>query len=104
MTYCFFMPFFMTGDFMAKKIMSLKFQKQMGSLPGIIILLPIFLVTQWYWLTHPDINIFAFGLIAIFGSFFTIAVSLVIAPYKISNFFNLVGKKLITDLCNACFW
>lgn len=89
----FFPVFFITGDLMASRIMNEDFQQQFGSVKALLIMLPFFLISQWYWLNHPEINIFLFGLVALFGSFFTIAFSIRFSQHRFANIFEVIGKN-----------
>jgi fucose 4-O-acetylase-like acetyltransferase len=88
----FFPIFFIIGDSLANKILDEKIQQQFSSNKALLLMLPVFLLSQWYWLNHPDINVFLFGLVALFGSFFTIACSIRFSSYRFSTVFEVIGK------------
>ena len=63
-------------------------------------MLPVFALSQWYFLNYINnketidiLNTYAFAGVALYGSIFTIAVSILIAPMKFSNFFERIGRN-----------
>lgn len=88
----FYMPYFVIGDLVSEEVLSPEFQRRLSSMAGLLIMLPIFAFSQWYWLNHPDINVYGFGAVAAFGSFFIIAVALRIGGQNWTKILALVGK------------
>jgi len=93
----FYMIFFLAGDLISRTMLTSNFQDKFGSWKTVLIMLPIFVISQWLWLNSSDgewdDNIAIYGSVALFGSFFTIAVSQLIAPLGITGFIERVGRN-----------
>jgi fucose 4-O-acetylase-like acetyltransferase len=89
----FYMPYFALGDLISEKALTKEFQVKISSNAGLLLMLPLFVVSQWYWLNHHDINIFGFGAVATLGSFFIIAISVRIAEQRWTGLLALIGRK-----------
>lgn len=63
----------------------------LSSLPLFLLMLPVFLVTQWYWLNTPDINPFLFALVALIGCFFMLNVSFILHRKNRLKILRVVG-------------
>ncbi len=57
----------------------------------LLFLTPIFVGTQWYWLTTPDISFILFTVIALIGCFFILCLSFVLQKYDTLKFIRIVG-------------
>lgn len=90
----FFTFFFQFGDVMSSKLRSIDFQQLISSKKAMWLMLPVFALSQWYFLENmDDIATYELAAVALFGSIYTIAFSLMIADYKWSDFFESVGRN-----------
>jgi fucose 4-O-acetylase-like acetyltransferase len=74
--------FFCIGNLTASYFFSEKTQDKLSSAYGLLILLPVFAVCQYYFLHHQQMNLFLYTGIALVGSLFTIMLSFQLAKYK----------------------
>lgn len=54
-------------------------------------LLPMFALTQWYWLNTPDIDPFLFALVALIGCFFMINISFILHRERRLQILRIIG-------------
>jgi len=53
---------------------------------------PIFWLSQWYWLNHPDLNLFLFGIIAVLGTIYVFVFSRLVENQHWLNFIKVAGR------------
>ncbi len=90
---CYYYLFFALGDFVSDFLH--RKHHLLGSWYYTVLLLPVFLFTQWYWLAHPelkDTNLYVFDLIAIVGSAFIFSLAFVLDKLSILKFIRTIGK------------
>lgn len=74
--------FFCIGNLTASYFFAEKTQDKLSSAYGLLILLPVFAVCQYYFLHHQQMNLFLYTGIALVGSLFTIMLSFQLSKYK----------------------
>ncbi|MBX6360618.1 MAG: acyltransferase [Acidobacterium ailaaui] len=90
----YFYPFFALGDLVSNYLLNKKFYpiyRSHGLLFGI---LPAFIVSQWYFLKHENIeytHIFQFAGVALIGCAFMLNVCFILGKYDKLNFLKIVG-------------
>ncbi|MBW8686717.1 acyltransferase family protein [Chitinophaga rhizophila] len=74
--------FFCIGNLTASYFFAEKTQERLSSAFGLVLLLPVFVVCQFYFLHHQQMNLFLYAAIAVIGSLFTIMLSFQLAKYN----------------------
>jgi peptidoglycan/LPS O-acetylase OafA/YrhL len=91
--FCYYYFFFVLGDFVSKALLN-HYQK-IGSVWVIAGLIPVFLLSQWYWISHPQLKeefLLLFNLVAILGSAFILSMSVRLGDLQKLNWLKTVGK------------
>ena len=83
--------FFCVGNITAAWFFSDKIQDKLSSMKGLLILLPVFIWMQYYFLYHQHMNLFLYALIALTGSLFVIMGSIQLEKYQILPILKLFG-------------
>jgi fucose 4-O-acetylase-like acetyltransferase len=83
--------FFCIGNITASWFFSDKIQNRLSSLSGLLILLPVFILCQYYFLYDQQMNLYLYALIALTGSMFVIMVSFQLEKYQIFPILKLFG-------------
>jgi fucose 4-O-acetylase-like acetyltransferase len=83
--------FFCIGNLTANYFFSDKVQDKLSSAYGLLVLLPVFAVCQYYFLYHQQMNLFLYAGIALIGSLFTIMVSFQLSKYNALPFLRTFG-------------
>lgn len=86
--------YFAIGGYTADFVLSEKANKSFSA-TTLVGLLPIFLLSQWYWITHQDLRStqpFAFAVIAIVGSAFVINIAFVLGRAQRMRVLKLIGR------------
>lgn len=90
-----FYLYFALGSFSADALLDDK-KRPFFSSPWLLTgLLPLFLLSQWYWVQHQDLRAaqpLLFAAIAIVGSAFTLSVSFVLGKAQVAGFLKIIGK------------
>jgi fucose 4-O-acetylase-like acetyltransferase len=87
----FFYIFFAVGDAVSTFILDIGNLGYLRSRKVFFAMLPFFLFSQWYWLTHPDVPLFLFTFISLLGSAFTINICFILAELEVLKAFRVVG-------------
>jgi len=87
-----FYIFFCLGHVCAPWFFRQSTQQQLASGYKILLLLPIFLVTQYYCMRYPDMNIYLFSALAMLGALLVIMLSFLLAKYQILVFLQVLGN------------
>lgn len=90
-----FYIYFALGSWGAEMMLSDKNRAFLSSPYLLLALLPFFLVSQWYWLQHPDLRDFApylFMIIAIVGSAFVFSLSFIFSRAGVGHFLRVAGR------------
>ncbi|MBV7532005.1 acyltransferase [Chitinophaga sp. sic0106] len=83
--------FFAIGPMLASYLFTEKAQEQLASGKNLLLLLPLFAVSQWYFLHHQQMNLFLYAVIALIGSAFMLLLSAWLAKYKIAEWLKTIG-------------
>jgi fucose 4-O-acetylase-like acetyltransferase len=83
--------FFCIGNITASWFFSDKTQDKLSSISGLLILLPVFILCQYYFLYHQQMNLFLYALIALTGSLFVIIGSFQLEKYQVFPILKLFG-------------
>lgn len=84
--------FFCIGNLTAGYFFSEKVQEKLSSVYGLLVLLPVFAVCQYYFLYHQQMNLFLYAGIALIGSLFTIMLSFQLSKYNALPFLRTFGN------------
>lgn len=90
-----FYIYFALGSWGADLVLDDKNQTFLSSPYLLLGLLPFFLVSQWYWINHPDLRDVApylFMMIAIIGSLFVFSLSFIISRANVAHFLRVAGR------------
>lgn len=90
---CEYYLFFAVGDLISRYL--LQHYKRLASFKIMIGLLPVFLISQWYWVTHLTLKedqIILFNLIALLGSAFILSMALLLGKYGRLGWLSIIGK------------
>jgi fucose 4-O-acetylase-like acetyltransferase len=79
---------FLTRDFFVKQ----EYQRYFKSIPVLFCTLPFFFATQWYWLSHQDMNLFLFLPVTLIGCFVIYSLSFILAERNWLNAITIAGK------------
>jgi len=103
---CFYFLFMAIGNLFASQVRDYKIEKYLKSTIIIIIILPIFVFMQWYWLNfnsdwldssilkillNPYENPFLFSLIALTGTILALSISIQLAHKKMLSIVRSIG-------------
>lgn len=83
--------FFCIGNITASWFFSDKTQDRLSSMSGLLILLPVFVLCQYYFLYHQQMNLYLYAVIALIGSMFVIMVSFQLEKYQVLPILKLFG-------------
>lgn len=83
--------FFCIGNLTASFFFAEKTQERLSSAYGLVILLPIFALCQYYFLHHMQMNLFLYAAIALVGSLFTIMLSFQFSKHKVMPILRTFG-------------
>ncbi|MCV9389472.1 acyltransferase family protein [Reichenbachiella ulvae] len=88
----YFLIFFVIGHLLRSFVLDESKSELFQSFIPFLILFPFFWGTQYYWLTHQDMNIYFFALIAVLGTLFVFSLSFILNKYQILSFLKIVGR------------
>ena len=83
--------FLVTGTLASKFILNKDNFALLASSRFALVMLPIFLLTQWYWLNTPDIDPFLFAAVALIGCFFMVNISFILHKTERVQILRVVG-------------
>ena len=83
--------FLVIGIIVSRPILNKKNFVLLSSLRLSLLVLPIFLTSQWYWLNTPDIDLFLFALVALIGCFFMLNISFILHRKNRLQILRVVG-------------
>ena len=83
--------FLIVGTLTSSFILDKKNFARLASFRLAFAMLPVFIITQWYWLNTPDIDPFLFALVALFGCFFMINISFILHKEGKLQILRVVG-------------
>ncbi|PSL43749.1 putative membrane protein YcfT [Chitinophaga niastensis] len=83
--------FFCLGNLAAPYFFDEKIQHKLSSGYALLMLLPVFISLQYYFLYHQDMNLFMYAFIAVVGSLFTIMLSFLLDKHKWLPFLRITG-------------
>lgn len=86
-----FYVFFCLGHLSAPYFFRDKVQQQLGSGYNALLLLPAFVLAQYYCMKHPETNIYLFSALAMLGVLLVIMISFLLAKYKKLGFLQTLG-------------
>lgn len=89
-----FYIYFAIGFACSSFLINRKYYKYYSSFWLLLLLLPVFIGSQWYWIHHPSLlsqDPFLFAGIAIIGSAFTINLAFILSRYKILIPLRVIG-------------
>jgi fucose 4-O-acetylase-like acetyltransferase len=86
-----FYIFFCLGHISAPFFFQDRVQQQLGSGYNALLLLPAFILAQYYCMKHPETNIYLFSALAMLGVILVIMVSFLLAKYKKLTFLQTLG-------------
>ncbi|NJN28655.1 MAG: acyltransferase [Cyclobacteriaceae bacterium] len=78
--------YFSIGALISTYMLNTAFINKIKKLKFLLILLPPFIITQWYWLAHSDINPYLFVIVSLIGSAVVILFSILIQEKTIQSF------------------
>lgn len=84
--------FLVIGDFISQYVLDQKNNKRISSTFVTLLLLPVFIVCQWYWFSQDrQINIFLFAIVALVGCALMINISLKLQNGNVLKMLKYVG-------------
>ncbi|SHM92822.1 Fucose 4-O-acetylase [Chitinophaga jiangningensis] len=83
--------FFAIGPVIASYLFTEKTQQQLAAGNNLLLLLPLFAVSQWYFLHHQDMNLFLYAVVALIGSAFMVLLSAWLAMHHTLRFLKTIG-------------
>ncbi|WP_217606030.1 acyltransferase [Chitinophaga sp. GbtcB8] len=86
-----FYVFFCLGHLAAPYFFQDKIQRQLTSGYKVMILLPFFILAQYYTMEHPEANMYIFSALAMFGALLVIMISFLLAKYQRAVFLQTLG-------------
>lgn len=90
----YYYPFFALGDVISAYLLNKKYYPIYRSYLLFFILLPVFILSQWYFLQHEDIeytHIFRFAGVALIGCAFMLNICFILGKYDKIKFIKIVG-------------
>ena len=87
--------FFALGSLASNKVLKLQYQEVYSSGFTVLSFLPIFILTQYYWLNNLNLryeNIWIFSLISIIGCLFVFVLSFYVSKHNWLKFLKVIGK------------
>ena len=90
-----FYLYFALGSYGADALLNEEKRSFFSSLWLFAGLLPLFLLSQWYWVQHQALQVtqpLLFAAIAIVGSAFTLSVSFILGKAQVFGFLKIIGK------------
>jgi fucose 4-O-acetylase-like acetyltransferase len=86
-----FYIFFCLGHITAPYFFREKVQQQLASGYKALLLLPVFILAQYYSMKHPGMNMYLFSALAMLGALLVIMISFLLARYKLMMFLQTLG-------------
>jgi len=83
--------FFAIGSLSANFFFSEKTKERLSSFACLLVLLPVFIISQYYFLLDPEMNLYLYAIVAIAGSIFTIVLSFILVKFQIMRFLQVLG-------------
>lgn len=90
----YFYPFFAIGDLISGYLLNKKYYPFYRSYKLFIVLLPIFVLSQWYFLQHEEIeytHIFHFAVVALIGCAFMLNICFILERYRSIKILKIIG-------------
>lgn len=87
--------YFAIGSAISEILLSKKNQKILSSNKGLLIISPLFILSQWYWISNPalkDKEPFTFAIIAIIGSAFLLNISFILGKINKLKILRIIGN------------
>ena len=85
--------FFCIGNVLATSCFNNKVQAKLSSGKALLLLFPVFVLFQYYFLYHQHMNLFLFAVIAVTGSLFTIMLSFFLDKHQLLSFLKVIGNN-----------
>ena len=83
--------FLLLGAYSANFFLNRENYQTLSSGKLTLLITPIFIGTQWYWLTTPDINFILFTGIALIGCFYILCLSFILQKNSLLRFIRIIG-------------
>ncbi|WP_298713245.1 acyltransferase [Chitinophaga sp.] len=83
--------YFACGHIAAPYFFRENIQERLASLPGLLVLLPVFVGVQYYCMQHQDMNIYLFSVLAIVGGIVVIMASMLLGKHGKLGFLRTIG-------------
>ncbi|MEN7550744.1 acyltransferase [Rapidithrix thailandica] len=90
-----FYLYFALGNFVADGLLNKNNYSIFSSKRLLLVLSPLFLLSQWYWIQHPDLRMaqpFVFAGIAVLGSAFLFNLSFLFQKHKVLQVLRIIGN------------
>lgn len=90
----YFYPFFAIGDLISGYLLNKKYYSFYRSYKLFIAILPIFILSQWYFLQHEEIeytHIFQFAAVALIGCAFMLNICFILERYRSIKILKIIG-------------
>lgn len=83
--------FFALGSLIAPVFFAENVQKKLSNGLGLLLLLPLFAASQYYFLFHQEMNLYLYAVIAIVGSLFVIMLSSFLSKHEWLSWLTVIG-------------
>lgn len=83
--------FFCLGHLTASWFFRESVQQKLASGYGALLMLPVFLLTQYYFLRHQNMNLFLYAIIALLGSLLVVMIAFLLAKHGKLEFLRIIG-------------
>ncbi len=88
----YFLLFFVLGHLTQNLFTQEKNYRFFYSYKPLLLVTPIFFLSQYYWLNNREMNIYFFAAIALIGVLFTFMLSIILHKHKYLKILSLIGK------------
>lgn len=86
-----YMIYLSLGVLVSRFALDPTFMSKIGKRRNFLFLVPFFILSQWYWLSHDKVSNYIFLVISLIGSLFVIVLSVIYQQKRIMSIFKLVG-------------